>query len=154
MHAGPHGGTGVCGGMPRLRGAVEGEAGLSVRVRQHISMHPQADETKTMMRSCLTIVFVLLAVCLLPGEASAATQYTFTYQGNLTDTGKTAAGTYDLQFRLYDQASLGNQIGSTLTNLDQVVSNGLFTTELDFGLAAFGSGDRFLLISVRPGGSL
>lgn len=74
----------------------------------------------------------------------------FTYQGRLSDGAAAAAsGVYDLEFKLYDGG--GTQIGATLTKDDISVSNGAFTTELDFGAAAFDGSPRTLEISVRRG---
>jgi hypothetical protein len=99
------------------------------------------------------IVLLLLAACFFTRPAAATTQSTFTYQGKLTDAGIPANGAYDFQFRLYNQAVGGTQIGSTVTNDALTVLNGLFTSDLDFGASAFDGSDRFLLISIRPGGS-
>ncbi len=57
----------------------------------------------------------------------------FTYQGRLTDGGQPADGTYDFRFRLFDAASGGSQVGSTVTRSGVRVAEGLFTVELDFG---------------------
>jgi hypothetical protein len=98
----------------------------------------------------------LLAVTALLtfGSAAVWTQTTaFSYQGRLTDGGATANGLYDLQFKLFDAASAGNQIGATVTRDDVNVTNGVFSTTLDFGAAAFPGAARWLEISVRPGAS-
>src|SRR5204862_2470927 len=76
----------------------------------------------------------------------------FTYQGRLTDSGASASGSYDFELKLFDDASAGTQVGSTLTLTNVAVSSGLFTATLDFG-AVFGGNRRFLEIGVRPGGS-
>src|SRR6185295_9536210 len=77
----------------------------------------------------------------------------FTYQGRLTDGGTPANGTYDLQFKLYDALTSGNQlpIGSplTLTRNGVPATNGTFTVQLDFGASAFPGADRFLDIGVK-----
>jgi hypothetical protein len=57
----------------------------------------------------------------------------FTYQGYITDTGNPANGSYNLSFKLYDDASAGTQVGSTVTKNAVTVSDGYFTVELDFG---------------------
>ncbi len=86
--------------------------------------------------------------------ATAAAQTTqFTYQGLLNDGSSPANGAYDLQFRLFDAAAGGNQVGSTLIREDVAVSNGLFKVTLDFGAAVFPGAPRFLEIGVRPGAS-
>jgi|GEM_PF-716276 len=77
----------------------------------------------------------------------------FTYQGKLTDGGNPANGSYDLRFALFDAATDGTQIGSTLTNSPLGVTNGLFTITLDFGSGVFNGDVRWLEIGVRPGAS-
>jgi hypothetical protein len=96
-----------------------------------------------------------IAAVLVAGAMQAAAQplgTSFTYQGRLTDGGNPANGSYDLQVALFDAASGGAQVGSTLTRDDVVVSAGLFTASLDFG-AAFTGSKRWLELRVRPGAS-
>ncbi len=76
----------------------------------------------------------------------------FTYQGILKTSGIPANGNYDFQFSLWTAATGGSQVGSTLTRIGVSVSNGVLTTELDFGDVWDGN-DRFLQIAVRPSGS-
>src|ERR1051325_1550011 len=77
----------------------------------------------------------------------------FTYQGRLIDSGLPADGIYELRFRLYDTATGANAIGPVLTNASVFVTNGLFTSTLDFGPAAFNGDSRWLEIAVRNSGS-
>src|SRR5262245_15834359 len=74
---------------------------------------------------------------------------TFTYQGQLKESGSPASGTFDLQFRLFDAASGGAQIGSPDCVDGVVPVDGLFTVELDFGTAPFDGNARWLEIGVR-----
>src|SRR5262245_8419435 len=76
----------------------------------------------------------------------------FTYQGKLTDNGNLANGNYDLQFKLFDALSGGNQQGATLTLISVAVSNGIFSVNLDFG-ANFPGANRYLEISVKLSGN-
>jgi hypothetical protein len=94
-----------------------------------------------------------LVVFLWPALVSAQTT-SFTYQGRFTDGGTAANGTYDMQFKLFDTATVGagNQIGSTITNGAVLVSNGVFTVQLDYGAAAFSGADRYLEMGVRLAG--
>ncbi|MEM7114985.1 MAG: hypothetical protein AAF614_21285 [Chloroflexota bacterium] len=75
----------------------------------------------------------------------------FTYQGSLEDNAAPANGSYDFEFSLYDDATAGTQIGSTVAQTI-AVSDGLFTTSLDFGADAFNSEARFLEIDVQLSG--
>jgi hypothetical protein len=77
----------------------------------------------------------------------------FTYQGKLSDGGNSANGLYDMQFKLFDDASNGNQIPLqsplTVERANVQVTNGVFTVQLDFGVNHFESSNRYLDISVR-----
>ena len=75
----------------------------------------------------------------------------FTYQGRLTDGGSPANGAYDLQFSLYNAATGGTQLGTTVAKEDVAVSDGLFAVVLDFGTGVFNGEGRWLKIGVRPG---
>src|SRR5947208_4633816 len=88
--------------------------------------------TKTAREIFFALIFALAQVGFVYAQTS-----TFTYQGRFTDGGTTANGTYDMQFKLFDTASVGagNQIGSTITNGAVLVSSGVFTVQLDYGAA-------------------
>jgi len=75
----------------------------------------------------------------------------FTYQGRLIDANSAADGLYDFQFKLYDAAADGNQIGSTIDVNECDVIDGYFTVALDFGGGIFDGNDRWLEIGVRSG---
>ncbi len=95
---------------------------------------------------------VLLA--LNTGVASAQTT-AFIYQGKLSDGANPANGDYDVQFRLFDTATVGTGIqqGPTITNPSLLVTAGSFTIQLDFGAEVFSGQPRYLEIGVRPTGS-
>jgi len=81
--------------------------------------------------------------------ATAHAQTTaFTYQGRLNDTGAPANGSYDISFAAYDAASNGNLMSPVVTNAAVSVSNGLFTTTVDFGSGVFTGPDLWLEIAV------
>jgi len=74
------------------------------------------------------------------------------YQGRLTDSGNPAEGPYDLQFKLFDAETDGNQIGmGTITKDDVTIRNGYFTVTLNFGDEVFTGDPLWLEIGVRPG---
>jgi hypothetical protein len=77
----------------------------------------------------------------------------FTYQGRLASGTSVATGGYDLKFSLYDALVSGTLIAGPQTNSATGVTNGLFTTLLDFGAAAFTGPDRWLEIGVRTNGA-
>ncbi len=76
----------------------------------------------------------------------------FTYQGQLTDNNSLPTNTYDFEFLLFNAASAGVQVGSTLTKQDVPVTDGIFQVELDF-ITSFDNGDYWLEVHVRPGNS-
>ena len=51
----------------------------------------------------------------------------FTYQGKLNDGGIPANGSYDMQFKLFDAVSGGNQVGATQTKTNVPTSIGAST---------------------------
>ena len=55
------------------------------------------------------------------------------------------------EFRLFDAATAGTQVGSTVLKNDLTVGDGYFTTTLDFGSGRFTGDARRLQIAVRPG---
>jgi hypothetical protein len=78
----------------------------------------------------------------------------FTYQGQLTQNGAAVSATCDFEFRLFDAASGGAQIGATQSKGGIAVGNGLFTVSLDFGAGVFNGDARWLATSVRcPAGA-
>jgi len=87
-----------------------------------------------------------------PKGATGALGTTFTYQGRLSDGGNPANGVYDFQFKLYDAATGGTQVGSTVTKTNVSVTDGLFSVQLDFG-AVFDGTALWLEVAVRPSGS-
>jgi len=100
----------------------------------------------------LLSALLLVALGLATGVSAAPVGTGFTYQGRLMDEGLPADGSYDLQFKLFDAAAAGTQLGSTVSLAGIAAQDGRFTVELDFGTAAFGGGARWLEISLRPAG--
>ena len=76
----------------------------------------------------------------------------FTYQGRLNDGASSATGVYDFRFGIYDASVSGNQAGHFITNSAVGVTNGLFTTTLDFG-GVFTGTNYWLDIGVRTNGT-
>jgi hypothetical protein len=83
---------------------------------------------------------------------SARAQTTaFTCQGQLGANGSPVTGSYDLRFRLLDTNS--DLIAGPVTNAPVGVTNGLFTTTVNFGATAFDGSLRLLEIAVRNAGN-
>jgi hypothetical protein len=91
----------------------------------------------------------LLASTILAVTQSLHAQGTaFTYQGRLNSSGSPTSGLYDFRFRL-DADPAGNTIlGTVLTNAIPV-TNGLFTTTIDFGPGWFNGSNYWLEVDVR-----
>ncbi len=66
--------------------------------------------------------------------AATAQGTAITYQGQLKNSGAPVNGTTNFTFKLFDALAAGTQQGSTLTQNGVSVTNGLFTTQLDFGV--------------------
>lgn len=96
---------------------------------------------------------VALAGWILGGTVSVAAPIgtAFTYQGRFDVSGSPASGAYDFEFKLFDAATEGTQVGSAVLKNDLSVSDGYFTTTLDFGSGRFTGDARWLQIAVRPG---
>lgn len=92
----------------------------------------------------LTLIFLYLA-----GSSLAQSGTSFTYQGRMNDNNVQPTRTYLFEFKLFDAATGGNQVGATQSDVTANVVSGVFTVELDFG-AVFTSGtNRYLEISVK-----
>jgi hypothetical protein len=89
---------------------------------------------------------VLLSLASL-GYSASPQSTAFTYQGSLTANGNPANGNVDLSFKLFDAATNGNQVGSTITMLAFPVVNGAFTTDLNFP-GAFTGNQLWLEVTV------
>lgn len=118
--------------------------------------------TKSVLIVCVSLAAILLAFAwtdqiaaqrALAQEPLAPVGTGFTYQGRLDVSNSPANGPYDFEFALFDASAAGTQIGSTQTKADVAVQHGVFSAQLDFGTGAFGGGERWLQISVRPGSS-
>ena len=104
---------------------------------------------KIMNQKYIALIVVAVGYLFTPGHSVFAQGTAFTYQGQLSASGSPASGQYDFTFALYNNSSTNTgQVGITLTNLDAGVTNGLFTTTLDFG-PNFPGASRWLSISVR-----
>ena len=83
------------------------------------------------------------------GTQASPIDTSFTYQGQLKLDGEPVTDACDFEFGLYDALSLGNQVGITQTE-SIVVTDGLFTVNLDFGDVFTGTA-RWLEIAVDCG---
>jgi hypothetical protein len=99
----------------------------------------------------LSLIAGIFSFFFLPSSFGQGTA--FVYQGQLGSGGAGANGNYDFQFTSYDAATNGNIIGGPVINTNVPVSNGLFTTTIDFGAGVFTGPARWLGIAVRTNGT-
>jgi trimeric autotransporter adhesin len=107
------------------------------------------------MKIKLNVITILLVISAASGRLSTALAQgtAFTYQGRLNSSGSPANGNYDLTFTLFNTNISGVAVAGPITNSTVAVSNGLFTTTIDFGAAAFSViGSNWLEIAVRTNG--
>jgi hypothetical protein len=95
----------------------------------------------------VTIVFLFSAALRIDAQITA-----FSFQGRLLDGGAPASSLYDIEFRLFDAETGGNQLGPTQTFPGHPVPGGIFSVELDFG-SEFTGEDRWIEIAIRPAGT-
>jgi len=93
---------------------------------------------------------LMLFLSLIPAWAQGTA---FHYQGRLKDGGVPAAGVYDFRFRLATDP-LGSVYLTEALSVDGVgVTNGLFSTTLDFGVGVFSGVPVWLEVAVRTHGT-
>ncbi len=98
------------------------------------------------------IIFPLACAFLFGAMRHASAETTaFTYQGRLTDNGEPANGTYDILFRPFGVFTGGSQLTIPNTRF-VIVSNGFFTTTMDFGPLIFDGDPVYLQLEVRTNG--
>jgi Chaperone of endosialidase len=104
-----------------------------------------------MKTTLLAAALCVATVCSV--SALAQTDTTFTYEGELQEAGAPANGSFTLDFSLFDALIGGAQVGSTVTIAAQAVSDGLFSSPLDFGVQDY-SGTPYWLEIVVDGTTL
>jgi len=77
----------------------------------------------------------------------------FSYQGRLSGNGSPASGSYDLQFTLYTTNITGTALAGPVTNTAVAVTNGLFTTLVNFGPGVFTGMSNWLQLAVSTNGA-
>ena len=110
-----------------------------------------------MFRNRLTAFWhpVLIALALAaPSLVGAPLGSSFTYQGTLMQQSEPAAGSFDFSFSLFDAAQDGQRFGEPVLVTDLVVADGVFSVELDFGVAPFAGEQLWLEVSVGNPGQL
>ncbi|MBS0198256.1 MAG: tail fiber domain-containing protein [Planctomycetes bacterium] len=109
---------------------------------------------KTKPFARIAITAALACVAGTQSAIAGPVSTSFTYQGKLFQGLGVVDEFADIQFSLFDSEFGGSQIGATQSALNVNVDRGLFTTQLNFGSAAFAGDARWLQIAVRvPAGS-
>lgn len=95
-----------------------------------------------------------LVLSATPASIAAAPSLgtSLTYQGRLNTTSGAANGTYDFTFQISTNVAGGLADNPPVTNLEVVVSNGLFTAIVDFGGKPTDHKDYWLELGVRSSG--
>src|SRR5208283_3180791 len=101
----------------------------------------------------LLIALVLLSALNSQLSTALAQGTAFTYQGQLQNNGSPASGTYNLQFTLYTNNVGGTAVAGPVTNNGVLVTNGLFTTMVDFGASVWNGETNWLQIGVATNGA-
>jgi hypothetical protein len=102
-------------------------------------------------RSIISLAFMLLGIALTTQLSAQTTA--FTYHGQLNQNRQPVTGLYDMQFTIFGAETGGGAVAGPLAKNAVPVTNGLFTTRLDFMNGVFTGPARWLEISVRPAGS-
>jgi len=110
-------------------------------------------EVQILMKTILTTLIPALVLYVGAQTPLHAQGTAFTYQGRLNSGGSAAGGSYDVKFTLYATNATGIAIAGPVTNLAVAVSNGLFTTTLDFGAGVFAGMNCWLDLAVRTNGA-
>ncbi len=97
-------------------------------------------------------VLLLLSVLTIPLSTVFAQGTAFTYQGRLNSGLVPANGSYDLMFTVFATNTAGVAVAGPVTNSAIAVTNGLFTTLVDFGPAVFTGTSNWLEVAVRTNG--
>ena len=101
-----------------------------------------------LFRAAISLLFTLHLTSAVLAQGTA-----ITYQGQLNLNGSPAQGNYDFQFTLFNTNQSGVAASPVLTTTNVSVSNGLFTTTLNFGAGIFNGTNLWLDIAVCANGS-
>lgn len=105
------------------------------------------------LHSALAGVVLLLSLLFAGPLAAEPLDSRFTYQGELRQSGTPANGVFDFQFQPFGTLSGGIAVAPALLLENVAVSNGVFSVELDFGMATFVGEKVWLEVGVRQGTS-
>ncbi len=101
----------------------------------------------------LPVALIVLSTLILLPRTARAQGSAFMYQGQLTGSGAPVNGSFDMSFTLFNANSNVVLIAGPITNSATGVTNGLFTTTIDFGSGVFTGSNYWLQVSVRTNGN-
>ena len=104
-------------------------------------------------KSSILSLAIILAIVFVFAQTATAQTTAFNFQGRVNDGSNPANGRYDLEFWIYDAITAGNQVGATISKPNLMLVNGVFSTQLDFGINVFTGADRFMETRLRATGS-
>lgn len=110
-------------------------------------------KTRAQELSRALLLIALLSTLNLGLPAVFAQSTAFTYQGRLNDGSSPANGSYDIVFTLFATNTTGTSVAGPVTNPAVAVSNGLFTTTVNFGPGIFTGTNYWLEIAVSTNGA-
>src|SRR5690348_13906179 len=113
-------------------------------------------KTNLLTQSTKAIGLTLLLSILHSAFSTARAQGTgtsFTYQGRLNTNGIDATGAFDVRFTIFGDPVLPGSVGLPVTNSAVAVSNGLFTTIVDFNLGPWDNQPRWMELAFKAAGS-
>jgi hypothetical protein len=116
------------------------------------SSRKSVDRSRRLTHAALAVALGLALTSPLPLAAQAVTS-AFTYQGELRAGGNPANANFDMEFRLFNAATAGTQVGPVVTRLNVPAVNGLFNVQLDFGASQFAGDRQWLEVRIKPAGS-
>jgi hypothetical protein len=97
----------------------------------------------------LVVSVVLLGLFSGPLATARAQGTAFTYQGRLFSSTNPANGTYSVKFSLFTTNTAGIAVAGPVTNNGVVVTNGLFSVQVDFGPSGFTGQSNWLEVAVK-----
>jgi N-acetylneuraminic acid mutarotase len=103
------------------------------------------------MSKIILLLMLLFAAAQIQLRAQGTTA--FTYQGRLNFNGGPASGIYDFRFRVATDAAGNSFLGNPVLTNGLPVTNGLFTTMVDFGPGIFSGASLWLQVEVRTNGA-
>jgi hypothetical protein len=103
------------------------------------------------MKSARMLASLTFAIAMAFGPVSGWAA-TFTYHGNLQDSGRPAEGNYDLELTLYSAANGGSAIAGPLLLYNVPAHGGAFSVEADFGPLSNITEPAWLGVKLRSAG--